>query len=671
MRKLDPKSGPADPLSQIYNGFYALFIAYFLSFTIVRIWGESDLGLYLLPSLTQRNQARLVGFFGDIWIAFILAFIGFLLVLMCRKLSQKIPILLLWGWLVIWVVPLAFLPHYYSFFRTTVGIHHLEYLTDLSFLKSNTDSLMKASFLTSSLIPITIFAISHHLLRKRFRTIPPKTMVFTLLITALGAGGSQVFKNLANTKHIGWRVPTLFSVNPVEISVLQLAVLGNQPPYSPDQFGFPTDMPKSKWGLLLKQNLEKPNLVSPTPLGKTFQDIISEHRHTQKPLFVFLLMLESLRPLESKFYHPDLKESHMPFLDEILAGGITFTNAYTSGGVTRAGQEAALCGNLVGEFTSAMRNQAHLRPYCLSSIWKDQNLGSSHWWHGGDFSFDGQGSFWKRQEFSQVITNRDFPASPFSTYWGLPDHTLFRRILKDLPTTLPENQVQLHFVLTVTHHPNWEVPINHTDLERQSPEQNSAAFPHLPTLRYSDAAVEEFLKGLKKIPCATPCEPGETIWDHSLVILNNDHGHLMPGPLEPQGMNWSPDPASLRKAAEAQSKALLTIQGGLTEKVLKKLKIPSYVDHQYRSQQDIFATIIQLLQLDSAESTGDSLFSTQRRWPVVVDLGKYVFFPENPFGQQLWIRSEVPRQPDHNGYYLFHGTQALIQMGLIGHPGRD
>lgn len=179
-----------------------------------------------------------------------------------------------------------------------------------------------------------------------------------------------------------------------------------------------------------------------------------------QPLLVAVLM-ESLRPSETGYATPE-RPSLTPRLDALAKTGIVFTRAYSVGSVTRAGQEAALCGYLSGRDTSLMRGLVTAKTTCLTDVLATRSPAkvTSFWLHGGDARFDGQVDFWKRHGVTTLMTGADFDAAAARTDWGIGDQTFFTAAAAHLLALKRGTSASAHvgIALSISNHIPWVVP---------------------------------------------------------------------------------------------------------------------------------------------------------------------------------------------------------------------
>src|SRR5690606_15698073 len=120
------------------------------------------------------------------------------------------------------------------------------------------------------------------------------------------------------------------------------------------------------------------------------KSIVSKNQNA----FITVIILESAR--HNDFGVNENQQTLTPFFNQLRSQGIYFENAYSTSKVTRAAQEAVLCGYYGNEFNSLMRHRQHINYTCLPSAAGGIFQTHYSWIHGGKFSFDQQGHFWQK-----------------------------------------------------------------------------------------------------------------------------------------------------------------------------------------------------------------------------------------------------------------------------------
>lgn len=605
----------------VAKGFTATSFSAAISFIAQRILTWKSLGLYTLPTAAMRIEAQITGLLADVWGGVVTAFLITFVIAIFPPLRRHSKI----SFFIFNVFAITFLNlhiPYVEFFGAMISLSHFKYLLDWQFLTSSSSNLTDVRIFAISGISLVVFIMVSFFLRNIRRPI------FLAFCTALLGGFCQFSKVQLNTKKIGWKTPAVLAVTSIEYAFIQMMDPADVRPPSLTYDELQNlrhfrDAPKDA---TTKDILETGYRRAESDLGVDIKRVVRSRISENKPIMLFVALLESLRPEESKFFTPANPRTYTPFIDSLAQTSVAFTNAWTSGGVTRAGQEAVFCGLWSGEFTAAMRNLISLNPLCLPQLLTNEFAPNawSAWWHAGDYDFDSQGTFWKRHGINYATHRKSFEEGTPATFWGNSDFALVEKFRNDILEQMPRDTlVSSHLFLTVTNHPDWGLP---SDATPELLKMRDLAKPNFLTTQYTDAAVSRLVDVLHNTPCLK-CQ-SESLWDTSIFILVNDHGHLVPSQLRPEGRAFGISNLLDIDAADASSRAALIVSGGIVQKALKQKDLLGIKIQRPASQVDIFATLADLVTDADIATIGDSLFSNDRRWPVMVDLGKNVYFPE-------------------------------------------
>lgn len=638
-------------------------------FMMQRIVTWKSLGLETLPSDTLKLQAQITGLLADVWAGVIVAMLTLVFITLVpvfrRHCFVSYPL-----FLGIFLFVLCLHIPYVEYFGSMISLAHFKYLVDPDFVKAGSANLTDSRLWAISLGCLLLMPLSYLGLRKHKSPIVLAVAVFLLGVL------SQVSKVQLNTKKVGWKTPKILAVSPIEYVFVQVMESKDLRPASlNDAELFLLREHRGSDQFSLKQILEGDVRGAETPLGLQLKKNIQERIAANVPVTLFVVLLESVRPEESRFFTPANPVSYTPFLDELAQSGVAYTQAYTAGAVTRSGQEAALCGLLTGEMTSAMRNLLTLNPQCLPQHLKNKfgPAAFASWWHAGDFNFDSQGTFWARHGVDFMTSRKDFAPNTPSSFWGISDFSLVEKLRTEILTRTPNNTlVAQHTFLSVTNHADWGFPED-TPAELSNQEKSVAHVSFI-TTRYTDDALKKLVEVLHSMPCLK-CE-SQSLWDSSVFVVVNDHGNLLPSQLESKGHTFGISNTLDISAANVVSRAALVVSGGLVQSALRQLNKTNEVDSRPVSQVDIFATLGNLID-ERMQTVGDSLFATHRRWPVIVDLGNNIYFPEllqSP--TRVFPRNDLLKASDSLGDYsnrdfylsktFFRAYQSLLMAGDAG-----
>ena len=199
-----------------------------------------------------------------------------------------------------------------------------------------------------------------------------------------------------------------------------------------------------------------------------------------------------------------------PNLDQLAKEGILFNNIYASGDRSEKGLVALLSSYPVQTTTSIVktpRKTEHL-PH-LNQILEAQGY-SSRFYYGGELAFANIKSYLLNAGYDHLISKFDFEAKEYNSKWGVHDHVLLQRVLRDLHN---EKQPFFTTVFTLSSHEPYDIPIP----DKFKGTDETTRFRN--SVYYTDYAIGQFITAAKKEPW----------WQNTLIVLAADHGHRFPG----------------------------------------------------------------------------------------------------------------------------------------------
>ena len=271
--------------------------------------------------------------------------------------------------------------------------------------------------------------------------------------------------------------------------------------------------------------------------------------NTQRPDIFFIILESFSSHLMTKLGgEPDIAIH----LDSLCKEGILFTNFYANSFRTDRGLVAILSGYPAQPTTSIMKYPR--KSQSLPSIAKSlSEVGyRTKYYYGGDADFTNMRSYLMSSGFEDIISDQDFPISERLSKWGVHDHLVFERLLRNLKNE--EEQTSRFYVLqTSSSHEPYEVPYRRL----QNDQKNCFA--------YTDSCVGAFIDQFRELPQ----------WKNTVIVLVPDH----------QGVY----PTGLSNFSTSRYHIPLIMVGGAVRR-------PKTID-VYGSQQDIAATLLSQLGL--------------------------------------------------------------------------
>jgi hypothetical protein len=615
-----------------YQLFYADFLIFAVLFILHRAFTFTALNAQVLTGARQWS-GFFVGTLSDLWIAGLLALLsaawhGLLGLKFTAGTVQKLRALFFLSAALL----LASHQSYVEFFGFTMMAFHLRYLYDSAFILANGQSLFSwplAVYLGVLALALLLQSGRRKESPRRYQGVTFAAVLLTLVIL--------------HNRNIHWRVqwfiPENLQVNLLEKLFLQLSKSKAIEPVSAAErerlltlLRLPHAAPDFP-GLMrqVKENPAGPLHPIDGKIREHWQASLASQR---KPLLAVVL-LESLRPAETGYFAPD-SPSLTPTLDKLAASSIVFTNAYSTGSVTRGGQEAVFCGHISSRDTSLMRYDAVAPISCLSDLLQkplpDGRQVETFWHHGGNGLFDNQLSFWRKHGMQRIMTQDDFAKDAPQTSWGVGDITFLQESARELKQRreVSTAAAQVGMLLTLSNHIPWDLP----------PDVIPWAMPmdakHLSyrTTAYTDHALRLFMENLKT----------DGLWDDALIIFVSDHGNQIPA-----YQDIYPDRPTA--VARLQSHINFIIAGGLAEKALRDLGLNALPRDVLVSQVDISQFLADTLGLKEFSSMGENPFHDKRLLPVLSRLEQHLFDPQSqslidPSAWQTRPLFDVTAMPD-------------------------
>lgn len=234
------------------------------------------------------------------------------------------------------------------------------------------------------------------------------------------------------------------------------------------------------------------------------------HAAEPKDYNVVLVLLESHTGLFCGYMNEGTP-SITPNLDRLAKEGVAFTNCYANGKRSAHGIGSTLMSwpTLPGlPLISRVESVGNVP--CLGTSLRDLGY-ETLFMYGGDPQFDNMKGFVKANGFDRVIERKDFSPDDEGTKWGVYDHYVFRRMLKEL------DEVQKPAFLTVfttTNHQPWKFPASYeTQVGPVSDTLYHKGLVHR-TMSYVDHVIGEFME-----------QASQRDWyEQTIFVFIADHG---------------------------------------------------------------------------------------------------------------------------------------------------
>lgn len=136
------------------------------------------------------------------------------------------------------------------------------------------------------------------------------------------------------------------------------------------------------------------------------------------------------------------------------------------------------------------------------------------YYYGGDANFTNMRAYLANCGFGEIISDRDFPISERLSKWGVHDHLVFRRALRDLAEPRPDGAApRFTIIQTSSSHEPFEVPYSNP---RFAGNARANAFA------YADSCLFDFVDSLRTLPS----------FERTLLVIVPDHYGAWPENLQ-------------------------------------------------------------------------------------------------------------------------------------------
>lgn len=189
-------------------------------------------------------------------------------------------------------------------------------------------------------------------------------------------------------------------------------------------------------------------------------------------------------------------------LDSIAQQSILFTRFYANSFRTDRGMVSILSGYPAQPTTSIMRypRKTSQLPSIARNLAKYKNYKTTYY-YGGDADFCNMRSYLVSQGYQHIISDANFPIEDKLSKWGVPDHILAARMMKDIKAQQNEKRPMLRILQTSSSHEPFEVPYHRLKDKR------------LNAFAYTDSVMGAIVREYRKLPR----------WKNTLIVLVPDH----------------------------------------------------------------------------------------------------------------------------------------------------
>ena len=189
-------------------------------------------------------------------------------------------------------------------------------------------------------------------------------------------------------------------------------------------------------------------------------------------------------------------------LDSIAQQSILFTRFYANSFRTDRGMVSILSGYPAQPTTSIMRypRKTSQLPSIARNLVKYKNYKTTYY-YGGDADYCNMRSYLVSQGYQHIISDANFPIEDKISKWGVPDHILAARMMKDIKAQQNEKRPMLRILQTSSSHEPFEVPYHRLKDKR------------LNAFAYTDSVMGAIVREYRKLPR----------WKYTLIVFVPDH----------------------------------------------------------------------------------------------------------------------------------------------------
>lgn len=189
-------------------------------------------------------------------------------------------------------------------------------------------------------------------------------------------------------------------------------------------------------------------------------------------------------------------------LDSIAQQSILFTRFYANSFRTDRGMVSILSGYPAQPTTSIMRypRKTSQLPSIARNLVKYKNYKTTYY-YGGDADYCNMRSYLVSQGYQHIISDANFPIEDKISKWGVPDHILAARMMKDIKAQQNEKRPMLRILQTSSSHEPFEVPYHRLKDRR------------LNAFAYTDSVLGAIVREYRKLPR----------WKNTLIVFVPDH----------------------------------------------------------------------------------------------------------------------------------------------------
>lgn len=305
-----------------------------ISFLVVFVLHRIQAWSFLSEQYGEKSglwwQEGITGLLSDFWIATLLSLPFWIFEYLPQKQARNAQKYVGALWIIFWGVLTAAHQIYVEFFKFQIIPFHLSYMVDHSFVSANGSSLLNPSavVIVATAAGLAYWTWTAKSLKKKKRKI--SLLMATILVAA----------TIGHSVNIHWRV-NWFIIEPLQTNYLETLYSNwrKKPQIkrlSEDETKAFSEATGQKSLLYAAESRQQNQFIEVIR-----QELVRRSR-PGRPVIVGVILVESLREADTG-PRPSDQLSLTPAIDSLQERGVKFTNFYSSGPVTRGGQESVWC----------------------------------------------------------------------------------------------------------------------------------------------------------------------------------------------------------------------------------------------------------------------------------------------------------------------------------------
>ena len=256
---------------------------------------------------------------------------------------------------------------------------------------------------------------------------------------------------------------------------------------------------------LVQKEIRDADSQFPPPAGNSLLRVVAARAEQKKPN-VIVVVMESMG---SKWLG-----EYTPNLNQLAAGGLSFTNMMSTGTRTVRGLEAVMLSVPPTPGSSIVRRPGNEHMFSLGTVFAEKGYDLSFVYGGFGF-FDNMGAFFSSNNYTTVDKTDFAPANKtFSNAWGQCDEDLYAQSLTLADASHSAGKLFQQVLLTTSNHRPFTYPEGKVGIPSGTGRRGA--------VQYTDYAIGEFMREARTRPW----------FDNTIFVFIGDHPSAIAGKSE-------------------------------------------------------------------------------------------------------------------------------------------